>query len=706
MRNSLLASSSALFIALSSVASAAIDVCEHPDMTGVNKYYGGNRAPLQSSPMERLPLGSVKADGWLQHQLTLMADGQVGRLEELSKFLKDDNGWFGGDERGWEEAPYWFRGFYDLSILTGNERLLKSRDKWIEALVSSQAKDGYYGSDFNRLVKGSKKDQAIADLWPHMAMNDALISHYEATGDERIIPMMTKFFAFCRDLPDQHFLPQISWDYYENYKEEFGDWKPRTQLKRAGDFVPQILWVYNKTGEEWLLDLAVKVYHRTQPAMNEWLDNHNVNFAQRVRYAAQMYPITGDKRYIGKSDLFLKSFELAWGQMPRGAFASDERIRSGKIDARQAIETCGICELNKSYYIMSRITGDTAYADKVEDLTFNALPASHAPDHRSIRYLTACNMVYSEPKMDFKNKNAEPMFSATNHRCCQHNTAMGWPWFVRNLWQASPDNGLVAWLYAPNTVSAKVGAAGSPVTIASDTVYPFGDRVVMNISAEQSAAFPLYLRVPGWCDEMEIKVPGENQTITEKAGKLMRIDRTWADGDKVEIRFGMDLKATTWPRNGAVTVDRGPLSYSVRIKENWNKVSGKGKAAWPRFTLSPASDWNYGLAIDAENPAADIKITKAAALADQPWSEANAPIVLRVPAKKIEGWKSSRRHTVDAVREGPVKSDAPLETIEMIPMGCAHLRMTVLPLISDRKDARYWEDIPNPDEFMTSEMGQ
>ena len=48
-------------------------------------------------------------------------------------------------------------------------------------------------------------------MWPHMVMNDVLISHYEATGDERIVPMITKFFAFCRDLPEEKFLPQISW---------------------------------------------------------------------------------------------------------------------------------------------------------------------------------------------------------------------------------------------------------------------------------------------------------------------------------------------------------------------------------------------------------------------------------------------------------------------------------------------------------------
>jgi hypothetical protein len=693
----------ALFAVNSFIASGMdISVVERPDANAGKGYYAPNRPPLLPSPMDRLPLGAVQAEGWLKNQLVLMADGQIGHLEEISGFLKPNSGWLGGEERGWEEAAYWFRGFYDLALLTGREDLQKTSNRWIEALLASRKKDGYYGSAYNRLVKG-KNGQEIVDVWPHMVMNDALISHYEATGDSRIVPMLSEFFAFCRDLPDELFLPQISWDYYENYREHFGDWKPRIQLKRAGDFVPQIIWLYNQTGDEWLLDLAIKVYHKTQPAMNQWLDNHTVHFSQRFRYPAQMYPITSDERYLRKTELFYDGFANTWGQMPRGAHAADERIRMGKIDARQAIETCSISELNKSHYILGRITGDTLYADRVEDMTFNHLPASHAPDHKSLRYLSACNMVYSTPRMDFKNGGANPVFAADLHRCCQHNTAMGWPRFVRNLWQATPDKGLLAWLYSPNTVRAKVGDSGTPVTIRSETTYPFGNTVAMTMLMEKAVDFPLYLRVPGWCREVEVVVAGERRRIVEQSGKLIKIARKWKSGDRVEISFGMDISSTTWPRTGAVTIDRGPLSYSVRIKELWEKTPGPMKE-WPRWTVKPGSPWNYGLAVDPRNPANAVEVKVIDKLADQPWSEENAPIVLRVPARRILAWKASIKNTVDAVREGPVKSDEALETIEMIPMGCGRLRMSVLPIVNDDKDARYWKDIPNPDVFMLDRL--
>jgi hypothetical protein len=63
---------------------------------------------------------------------------------------------------------------------------------------------------------------------------------------------------------------------------------------------------------------------------------------------------------------------LVWGQQPRGIFGADEKIRHGKIDPRQGFETCGMTEFAKSFYLLGRITGDTLYADRCEDVMLSA----------------------------------------------------------------------------------------------------------------------------------------------------------------------------------------------------------------------------------------------------------------------------------------------------------------------------------------------
>ena len=64
------------------------------------------------------------------------------------------------------------------------------------------------------------------------------------------------------------------------------------------------------------------------------------------------------------------------------------------------------------------------------------------------------------------------MFNPFSSRCCQHNHTQGRPYYVENLWMATPDKGLAAVLYAASEVTAKVGA-GSEVRLSTTSNYPF-----------------------------------------------------------------------------------------------------------------------------------------------------------------------------------------------------------------------------------------
>src|ERR1019366_7467396 len=67
---------------------------ETPSTKGANSYYAGNRPPLAPNPMVKLPLGSVRPEGWLRRQLVLETKGFSGRLEEISQFCKfEGNEW-------------------------------------------------------------------------------------------------------------------------------------------------------------------------------------------------------------------------------------------------------------------------------------------------------------------------------------------------------------------------------------------------------------------------------------------------------------------------------------------------------------------------------------------------------------------------------------------------------------------------------------
>ncbi|HEY2147712.1 MAG TPA: hypothetical protein VGH32_07225, partial [Pirellulales bacterium] len=111
--------------------------------------YVSNREPLTASPLVKLPIGSIKPRGWLRNQLELEAQGMTGRLEEISPWCRfDENAWAdpeGKGHSGWEEMPYWLKGYGDLGYVLGDEAIIKEARRWIEAALASQRDDGWFG---------------------------------------------------------------------------------------------------------------------------------------------------------------------------------------------------------------------------------------------------------------------------------------------------------------------------------------------------------------------------------------------------------------------------------------------------------------------------------------------------------------------------------------------------------------------------------
>lgn len=635
-----------------------------------NVNYASNREPLMPQQFIKLPAGSIKLGGWLLTQLQLQKDGLNGHLGEISAWLqKEDNAWLkSGGKWGWEEVLYWLRGYAGLSYLFEDKNMLDEAKIWIEAILNSQREDGNFGPYTE--VNGSQ------DFWPNMIVLWILQSYYEYTGDKRVVDFMTRYFHFQLTVPDEHFLKS----YWEN--------------SRGGDNLWSVVWLYNRTGDRKLLELAEKIHRNTANwcKATELPNWHNVNVAQGCREPATYYLFAGDKKMLEASYNVQSLIRRAFGQVPGGMFGADENARIGFFDPRQGTETCGFAEQMASDEIMLLITGDPYWAENCEDIAFNSYPAAFMPDYKSLRYITAPNMVMSDsenhkPGID----NAGPFLAMNpfSSRCCQHNHGFAWPYYAEHLILATPDNGAAAVLF--NTCDARIRVAdGKEIVIRETTDYPFDTRIgfVMEMK-DDGVNFPFYIRIPKWTRNATVKVNGKDMYEDLQAGKYLCIDREWKNGDRVEVDFPMEVSVRTWQVNkNSVSVDYGPLTLSLRITEKyveknsaetaiWDSQWQQGADAsrWPSYEIYPESPWNYALQVGSVK----LKERRKLQPGRNPFTQSEVPLVFEAQGRQVPDWKIDEYKLCGVLPYEDVAKSDTCETLELIPMGAARLRISAFP---------------------------
>jgi hypothetical protein len=626
-----------------------------------------NRAPLASNAFNLLPLGSVRPAGWLRRQLELQATGLGGHLDETWADVGSNSGWLGGTGESWERGPYFLDGLVPLAYLLDDDRLKAKAQRYIDWTLTHQLPNGMIGPVSND------------DWWPRMVMLKALTQYEEATGDPRVVPLMTRYF--------QHQLEAL----------------PGRPLKDWGRFRWQdnalsVIWLYNRTGDSKLIDLAkllhkqgfdwqadfadFKFTHAVTPAMIKLSENnglgdyalstHGVNNGQAVKAAPVWSVISGDPGDRKGVQQMLTALDQYHG-LPNGMFSCDEHF-AGK-NPSQGTELCTVVETMFSLEQSLAITGDASLGDRLERIAFNALPGTFTDDMWAHQYNQEPNQVevslHSKPwTTDGPESNLyglEPNFG-----CCTANFHQGWPKFAASLWMASHDNGLVAAAYSPCEVHTVVGTTG--VHLTEETDYPFRGTVRITVNTETAVQFPMRLRIPAWTESTTVHLNGQPQQ-TSATEAFIKLDRSWNSGDLIELTFHMQPKFSHG-FNDSVSVDRGPLVFSYPIGEDWVKLRTRGMTTdWQVF---PTSEWNYGLVMNSE--AQGKVLVDEHPVGGSPFTLAGNPIKMQVAARKVTSWRAIDG-VADAVPQGPVVSPEAEETITLVPYGAAKLRITAFPYL-------------------------
>lgn len=671
--------------------------------------YRQNRSPLKEKPYLDLPLGSIKPQGWLHEQLVRMKDGMTGHLDKIyPEVMGKRNGWLGGDGDGWERGPYWIDGLLPLSYILDDKSLKAKVQPWVEWTLNHQTEEGYLGPvpfEQEPAPEPGLQKTMRRDWWPKMVMLKVLQQYYEATGDERVITALTKYFKYqLQELPKT---PLDHWTLWAN--------------RRGGDNLMVVYWLYNITGDQFLLDLGELIAEQTFPWTTIFLNEENyddpvtpwhytkikrypfdpkeiqaltvskmggmhcVNFAQGLKQPVVFYQQHPEEKYINAAKKALLDVKKYHGQ-PQGMYGGDEPLHG--TNPVQGIEFCSISEEMFSLETMLTISGDMEFADQLEKITYNALPTQASDDFMSRQYFQAANQVHitDQLKTSYQtvgHQGTDFVFGVlSGYPCCTSNMHQSWPKYVQNLWYATHDGGVAALLYGPSKVSLKV-ADGVDLAIREETGFPFREEVYFTLSLNQNAAFPFHLRIPGWAKNAVITINGKTWK-GEAKNQTAIIHREWKDGDRVTLTLPMELKASQW-HDFARTIERGPLVYALKIREE-KKTRDRNDHYGPFQEVYALDDWNYALyGEDLENLVEAVKVMEKDWQGEYPWNLENAPIELKIRGVQLPEWKLVNSAPVFPAWWGRRSNeDIPLKEITLVPYGCTTLRITEFPVYEVR----------------------
>ncbi|MGD0896580.1 MAG: beta-L-arabinofuranosidase domain-containing protein [Thermoguttaceae bacterium] len=571
-----------------------------------NRHYTVSRPPLKQTRFVHLPLGAVKPRGWLRNQLQAQADGLTSYVYSAFSAPSNDG-----------NPPYHQEGIVALAYTLGDER--------VKALA-----EGYVDRRVTQPISHRVVNLANASIMRF------LIEYQEATGDARIVPWMRDWYQ------------QVDWS------KKAGGWEGAVR----NEHLVAMYWLYNRTGDKLLLERVERELGGSDGGRGHYTitgvgrvaegflafpekktDTHGVITALRIKYPGLYYLQTGEDEHRRASLEGIDRLDKCFG-LVGGRFAAHEnfpRLESGR-EPNNATELCCVAEYAYSMEALFEALGDLSLADRLESLIYNSVPGSMTGDLWGHQYDTQANQVLvTAVKRHFDNDANGILYGPLPMwQCCLCNMNQSWPRFVKSMWMASHDNGLVAAAYGPCEVTARVGAEGREVTVVEDTEYPFDGAIRLNLQLRDPTEFPLHLRIPAWAEGATIRAQGEETAA--KPGAIATIKRVWRNGDSLELRLPMKVRIENRCHDAA-SILRGPLYFALRIGADYRefpKERGRGireKTNFPVFDweIYPTTPWNYALVIDRADPGKSVEVRTQPA-GKLPFAHKGEPIVEKVPS--------------------------------------------------------------------------
>ncbi len=642
-----------------------------------------------------LPQGNIAPSNWLLQYARINADNWIldyarrrdpGVYAEYSRRSNHPQPVFNEHDETIDFCgyiAYFGSALIHYAQLLPDSKVAQEADPWVQSVLAAQDSDGYLGG-----FAPEARWQHWLEIWSLALVLDALLYRYEAAGEHCLLNASER--AAQAVMKAWHEPPA---------KFEKSVFSGEGIL-----FVATLCKLYGFTGKEAYLSFARELLRqcgKTQAYLSGGdaaVHNHAVIEADNVPAPAVVYEYAGDPE-------LLKASEAGWQMMLH--YISVDGTPHGNemmfnIGSRANSEHCGAVNWMVANQVLTRMTGNTKYADAAERAMFNGYPAGKSPDGQMVGYMHSPNqLVATEWSNPHDNDGDLDWWASRQHfstahepLCCNSNGPRAIPFYVESMILRAED-GLAVAHYGPCKVNTTLPNVGR-VTLTMDTAYPFEDEVRVEVEPERPASFGLRFRIPGWCVAASLEVNGTRSQPNPQPGAFATLQRRWEPGDKITLQFQNQVRLV-WRRKTefhlrvqCAAVERGPLVFALPVQEDWQSFTapahGPGQDI-KSYRLLPKAGavWNYALIVDRDHPERSLSLRKLSVPDNaQPWG-VHPPVGLEVKARRVLNWQmegDSQHPKTPGFPFNPMKLADEVETVTLVPYGATRLRMAFLPIVA------------------------
>ncbi|MCX6327742.1 MAG: glycoside hydrolase family 127 protein [Bacteroidia bacterium] len=553
--------------------------------------------------------------------------GHVIQNFEIAAGLKQGNfvGTFWQDEwlYKWIETACYMLA-QDPNYIFKGKSLKSFLDEVIDLIAKAQAKDGYIATQIQTTDLGRFTNFKHHEFYVMGHLLTAAAVHYRITGKKNLLEVAEKAGHFCYEWFKTHKGDPATIDFPNNPSIIMG----AVELYRATnnkEYLELANLVVDSRGASWNGKMTKNALTKRVGGLENnqnWIPlrqeteviGHAVFFTYLYAGAADIYMENGDKTLLVAlerlwKDLTEKKMYVtggvsnSFGSLPTRNFAGDknrkiimnDEIEEGvdkpynltNYDAYN--EVCGMCGNMMWNWRMLLATGEPKYADIMELSFYNSIISGVKLTGDEWIYCNGLGWHGDEQEMLNSSKQT---WNTPGPRliCCPTNILRNIACYNGYLF-TTHENAIQVQQYAGSKANLKL-KDGKEVSLKLETNYPWEGKVKLTVDRIQGEKdFELAFRIPSWSTHNTCRLNGQDPGLNINAQSYLKIDRSWKEGDVIELEFDMDVKLlvanpkTEFDRN-QVAVKRGPLVYCLEEHEI------PGGSDFFNIAIDPQKKWN------------------------------------------------------------------------------------------------------------------